>query len=277
MTVEARDAPRTFLLYLLAAFGWSWLFWMPEALAAQGVLTVPEGVGRFLRSPFNPAAFGPLVAALAVTTLLGGRSGCARFLHATVFHRFPKRWLVVGAALPLALYPAGILLARWLWPGSVELERVTDPMTAAIGFIVILLTAGPLQEELGWRGLAQSTLRVRWGACAAGALVGVVWWLWHIPLVFIERKFLVNTPPEFLALGLVITSTSVLMGWLVDRAGGNVLPALLYHTSMNWALWIVVSSLQFTWPALLVMAGPIGVGIALVCSVPGLRSAGDRS
>lgn len=43
-----------------------WLFWIPNALAAQGV-ALPEGLARFLASPFNPAAFGPTVAALLLT------------------------------------------------------------------------------------------------------------------------------------------------------------------------------------------------------------------
>ncbi|MEM2111850.1 MAG: hypothetical protein QXX08_08245 [Candidatus Bathyarchaeia archaeon] len=54
---------RNLLLYFLIAFVFSWLFWLPQAFVSTGLLAVPSIFAVFLFSPFNPAAFGPLVSA----------------------------------------------------------------------------------------------------------------------------------------------------------------------------------------------------------------------
>lgn len=48
------------------AFFFSWLFWIPTAFVVRGANFL-SGLKEFLESPLNPAAFGPLVAALLVT------------------------------------------------------------------------------------------------------------------------------------------------------------------------------------------------------------------
>jgi uncharacterized protein len=52
-------------LFFLISFGFSWLFWVPQALIANGFY-FPEWVISFLNSPLNIAAFGPFVGALVM-------------------------------------------------------------------------------------------------------------------------------------------------------------------------------------------------------------------
>ena len=47
-------------LFFIIAFGFSWLFWMPLALAEQGILSLPDGLYQFLSGSNNPAAGGRL-------------------------------------------------------------------------------------------------------------------------------------------------------------------------------------------------------------------------
>lgn len=86
-------------------------------------------------------------------------------------------------------------------------------------------------------------------------MVGVAWWLWHLPLVCLTGRFLVDELPEYCALGGLVVATSTFMGWMMERVAGRLLPALLYHTAMNWGTWIVVPSLQFTVLPIVVMCG----------------------
>jgi hypothetical protein len=71
MIPESRINKRLWLFFLLV-YGFSWLFWTPQALAANGI-AIPAGVSAFLSGPFNPAAFGSLVAALVLTFRDEGR------------------------------------------------------------------------------------------------------------------------------------------------------------------------------------------------------------
>ena len=47
--------------------------------------------------------------------------------------------------------------------------------------LLTLLTAGPIQEELGWRGFALPRLQARLGPAAGTAAFGAVWAAWHLP------------------------------------------------------------------------------------------------
>ena len=57
-------------LFFVIAFGFSWLFWVPLALAEQGIISLPEGLYQFLSGSSNPAAYGPFVAALFIDSYL---------------------------------------------------------------------------------------------------------------------------------------------------------------------------------------------------------------
>ena len=56
------------LVFIFIAFGFSWLFWVPDALIAQNIWNAPSGVRKLLAGPFNLGPWGPLFAALSVTT-----------------------------------------------------------------------------------------------------------------------------------------------------------------------------------------------------------------
>ena len=43
-------------------------------------------------------------------------------------------------------------------------------------------------EEIGWRGFALPRLQKRHNALIATLIVGILWALWHLPLVFFGRQ-----------------------------------------------------------------------------------------
>ena len=62
----------------LLRFGWTWLFWVPLALAEQGIIKLPANLPPFLAGG-NLAAWGPLLASLLLTYLNRGREGLKDF------------------------------------------------------------------------------------------------------------------------------------------------------------------------------------------------------
>jgi uncharacterized protein len=51
------------LVFILIAFGFSWLFWIPDALIAQNIWSAPDVIKNFLAGPFNLGPWGPLAPA----------------------------------------------------------------------------------------------------------------------------------------------------------------------------------------------------------------------
>jgi membrane protease YdiL (CAAX protease family) len=94
--------------------------------------------------------------------------------------------------------------------------------------IVVFVTIG---EEFGWRGWLLTSLRPL-GTWPALLIVGVVWGLWHAPLILLGYNF---GRPDITGLGLMVAGcimVGILFGWLRLRTG-SVWPAVFAHAGLN--------------------------------------------
>ncbi len=119
-------------------------------------------------------------------------------------------------------------------PGSPLGELLGELGVGGVALVFPLLILGqlpssPLLEEFGWRGFALPLLQGRWNALAASVVLGLVWGVWHLPLMVAYGDPLV----PYL---LLIVPQTVLMTWVVNSARGSMLLAMLFHASLNTAL-----------------------------------------
>lgn len=249
--------------FFAVAFAFSWAFWIPNALAAQGMAFPPVLTG-FLSGPLNPAAFGPLFAAFLLTFLQQGGKGVLELLKRGVDFRFKKIWLAAILLVPLILFGGAVWTAVLAGFRAEDFSVLSNPPYALVGFFVILLTAGPLQEEFGWRGYALPRLQSRFGALIASLIVGFFWWLWHLPAVFIPGRFMTNDLVVFLALLVVITLSSILFTWIYNNTNGSVLAAMLTHAAMNWSFWLAMPDMKMDLPTSGFLIGFLTVGVAVI-------------
>jgi membrane protease YdiL (CAAX protease family) len=105
-----------------------------------------------------------------------------------------------------------------------------------------------LGEEIGWRGFLHSRIiELKWPH--PYLLTGIVWAVWHWPLILFSNYATSDLPILSVALFTVmVTSLSVFMGWMRTKSG-SVFTAALIHGSHN--LWI-----QAIYPAFL-KKGPL--------------------
>jgi membrane protease YdiL (CAAX protease family) len=252
-TTVTQHSWRQVWLFVALAYGSSWLVALlmflllrttAIGLAAQGLAVV------FM--------FGPALAAWVVTRRFEGRGRTRELLEI----RFrPNRWWAVAWLLPLAisLVTLAVSLALpWLSfdPGmSALLERFraqlppeqfeqiraqVDLLPVHPFFLTIAqgLLAGPtlnalaaFGEELGWRGFLFRKLAPL-GFWRSSLLIGVLWGLWHAPLILQGHNY-----PQHPVLGVLWMTAfcvllSPLMQWVRARAG-SVLAAAVMHGSVN--------------------------------------------
>ena len=265
MTKKIDDYKRVWLFFLVA-YAFSWVFWIPNALAAHGV-SFPAAFSNFLASPFNPAAFGPLFSAFLLTFVQQGGKGLVQLLKRGFDLRFKKIWLIAILLLPPVVFSGAIFASILTGAKPLDLSVISNPPYAFIAFFVILFTAGPLQEEFGWRGYALPHLQSRFNAFVSSVILGFFWWLWHLPAVFIPGKFMTDNLLTFLALLGVITLTSILFTWIYNNTNGSILAAMLLHTSMNWSIWLAMPSMKMDLPTTGFMIGFLAVTILVVTKV----------
>ncbi len=224
---------RNLLLFFLIAFGFTWLFWILEALAMRGLLGSSILVD-FLLSDRNPAAWGPFVSAFLLTWWNERGRGVLRLLKRGVDYGFPRVWWV-PTILIFPLICGGALLLAILGGSRVpDLMWVSDPLLIVTFFFSVLLFQGPLQEEFGWRGYALGRLQTRFNALNSSIILGLVWGAWHLPYFWIGEEAIYAY--TFLPLVFSAILMSILLTWLYNNTGGSILAALVFHTMFNYSM-----------------------------------------
>jgi uncharacterized protein len=149
-------------------------------------------------------------------------------------------WLVILLFYPAATLTAGAIAALFGVSSPLDLggaaARVADPL-GLLAMIAFILVIGPLPEEVGWRGYLQDRLQARWSALAASLMIGLVWWVWHLPLFALPGYFdaFGTTAPTQLGFLANIMPAAILYAWVYLNTNRSVLAAILFHFMENFS------------------------------------------
>ena len=237
------------LAFYLVTFAVSWLIWIP----ATPFLQDPAHISTGLVLLAYASIYTPTLAAIFLTGLESGTAGIRTLFRRFLIWRVGLQWylfaLFGSTAIGLgamALYDAG--------------GGVLPPFSPNFLAVVFLLVAGPLSEEMGWRGYAFPRLQARYGAMPASILVGTLWAVWHLP-GFIWPSVLYNVPIPFTWFLLLVIAWSILFTWLYNNTNGSLLLAFLFHLGIDATMAILPLSgrdlallyLVVTWGVVLVV------------------------
>ncbi len=198
----------------------------PKLLAGEAI----QATDAFLLFPV--IVIGVYLVGIALTSITGGR----RDLR-DLFSRM-SRWRVDARWYAALLIPPGLILAVLL-----SLRSLVSPVFAPNLFllgIVFGLFPG-FFEEVGWTGFAFPRMRAKRSALGAGLLLGVLWGLWHAPVVdYLEAAAPhgVYWLPFFLAFIAILMAIRVLIVWVYANTN-SVLLAQLTHASSTGFLVIL--------------------------------------
>jgi membrane protease YdiL (CAAX protease family) len=221
-------------VFLLIAYGFSWLFWVPEALIAQNVWVAPESVKNILS--LNLGAWGPLISAVVTTFIYPKGAGVKELLKRGLMVRLGKWWWVVLFTFPV-LIGGSLALSILFGSPATEFAALAQPIQLPFALVYIFFLGGPLQEEFGWRGYAFEYLRNKYSALSAAILAGLMWGLWHLPLFFVPRAEAYYNRPLW---GLLLTTVlaGIILAWFYANTKGSIFAAMLGHTMFNWSNWV---------------------------------------
>ena len=228
---------------LLASFGLAYLIdyaVLLRLLRGASPLAIIAGVARML---------APALGALAGLAAEGLHGEWRRFI--------PLRFPGPGALLASGVLASSPLLLAALLAWLLGLPRgPCGPLSSAGGLwpllAVLLYLAGlaagvtvnmvvALGEEAAWRGMLHTALRPRLGARGAGLLIGLVWGLWHAPLVWEGYNYALPQGPvcpgapargpwAVLAFTLLAAALGLLLAGLRERYESVVAPAAGHGT-----------------------------------------------
>jgi len=214
--------------FFVFAYALTWLAWLPAVLGYGGDLNQILSL---------IAQFGPAVAALVVTWYSG--ASVRSWARSIVRWRVAPWWYVVAVGLPILL--VGVEGAIFgLLGHPIDPSLVSGSLAAYLPTLAFLTLIAGLGEEPGWRGFALPRLQTRYTPVVATLLLGLLWALWHLPLVLVDPRFphgFTSLVPLML-LALLTLLGIVLMAFFytwVYNGTRSVLLCMLLHGSFNTA------------------------------------------
>lgn len=222
--------------FFVLSYAIAWTIWI-----AIGIMLpdLEPGRGTFITVP---GAWAPTIAALVVTSRTEGRVGLRELLAQVCRWRMGLKWyglailgptalglLAVGIHTVLGGAPpslAGVAAGFGMPPEEAPQALVAFPMV-----FLLLCLGGPLAEESGWRGFAQARMQERMGAGPAGLAIGLIWALWHLPLIVFVPSGTGQIPPWFYL--PCVAALGVVFAWGYNRTGQSVLFTILLHAGFN--------------------------------------------
>lgn len=118
----------------------------------------------------------------------------------------------------------------------------TISLIAASSILPVLimdLTSGAMGEELGWRGYLQNLLQKKNTPFKAGIIVGIIWGLWHLPLMILSGYTDYELIYFCIAFMVAITSFSVVITYFYNKSK-NILIAMWMHFLFNFLLKVII-------------------------------------
>lgn len=233
-TIRNAIRTRPVLSFFVLTYVYSWLLWAPmlsipmEVTPGESDMLIWAGVGLMYLG-----GFGPLVAAAIVVKL--GEGDLRTWAGQITTWRVDVRWWLVALGLPIVavIVVSGLYIG---FGGPYDFGALVTPLLFYAPLLLFAVVfSGGLNEEPGWRGLAQPLLQERYSALTASLVIGVVWAVWHLPLFFAPVAPHSDFPllNQLLYFPTVVV-WSVLLGWVYNNSAG-VLLAMFFHAGLNSA------------------------------------------
>ena len=281
------------LVYLLITFGFAWAGWQ---ILLPPMLPPPGATGWVQARQFMfVGGFTPMIAAFVVRKWVT-REGFAdaglglhlrRWPYYIIAYLFP--WAVLLAiALQASLFglahPDFSLLdtARTVLPGIARRAGTSTGIVAYLAFVALVQSPLAFGEEFGWRGYLQMRLFPSRPVAAAVA-TGLIWALWHLPIILHGGELPGNRLVSFLMFCVFTVLVAIILSWLRLRSG-SVWVTCVAHSTVDAVLGILSilvffnsGNPNYVWGAGVLSWIPLGLFCAWIIWSGQLNSPAKRS
>ncbi len=284
------------LLFLLFSFALAWVLFLIIPLASlqeQG----PFATVIILTAAMFAPAIGSILTRLATkegfrSMYLRPRFKGNRKVYLLTFFG-PTLLILLSAAFYFAIFPQRFDSSLSVLTGSLQQSPAAPALSGPILLLLTLvqmIIIGPvinliptMGEELGWRGYLLPKLRELFSDRAALLLSGIIWGIWHAPIIAVGHNYGTAYPgyPWLGILTMIVfcVSVGIIEGYVTIRVG-SAIPAGMIHSAINAGaalpmMMIIGDYNPIIGPSIVGLLG--GLPLLLVAALLFFKSSGRRS
>lgn len=218
------------VLFFICAYFFTWIFWIPA-------IFVPETAGSVL---MLVGLIAPAVVSTAFV-LVSGNAELKKDLKDKIIGFYKVKWVnVFWAVVVFALIVFFSILLSPLFGQSLKQFSFTEDFSftgVGLGTAFVTITVASIIEEVGWKGYCEDSIGQYMNWFWESLLFGVLWSLWHLPLIFIEGTYqaglmvnplyVINFFVSGIPLGYIIT-------WVYLVSDRSILACMIFHLFVNF-------------------------------------------
>ncbi|HEX6831140.1 MAG TPA: CPBP family intramembrane glutamic endopeptidase [Methyloceanibacter sp.] len=238
------------MLMILDSLSWFWaLMWTPAAASVVARLILREGFADVSFRIGGRRGWKAVMLALSFPIIFGLISYGIAWVTGLV-HFSPQ-------PIPMA--------AQFVGDNSSPVLVFLVNLAVAATVVTILSVRTAAGEEIGWRGYMLTRL-IDAGVPKPVLASGIIWGVWHVPLI-LGGVYLAGPPPALSALLWMVTATSFSFVFARLRLEtGSVWPAIALHASWNSVIQVAFDPAS-TGAGAAVWVGESGILVALTMIV----------
>ena len=218
------------VLFFALAYLFTWIFWIPAIYLPESISPVLMLVG--------------LMAPAIVSTvfiMLSGSDMLKKDFKNKIIGFYKVKWLnVVWAVIVFAIVIVCSILLSLLFGQSIDQFSFTESFSftgVGIAGAFITITIASIIEEVGWKGYCEDSIGNYMNWFWESMIFGVLWSLWHFPLLFIQGTYqaglmvnplyVINFFVSGIPMGFVIT-------WVYLESDRSILACMIFHFFVNF-------------------------------------------
>ena len=218
------------VLFFALAYLFTWIFWIPAVF-------VPEdtGAGLMVIGLLAPAVVSTLF------VVFSGSDALKKDLKNKIIGFYKVRWrnVILAVALFAGMIAVTILLSL-AFGQSLDQFSFTEDFSftgVGIGSALMTIVVASIIEEVGWKGYCEDSIGNYMNWFWESMIFGVLWSLWHLPLIFIKGTYqaglmvnplyVVNFFVSGIPMGFIIT-------WVYLASDRSILACMIFHLFVNF-------------------------------------------
>ena len=216
--------------FFALAYLFTWIFWIPA-------IYLPESISPLLM------LVGLMAPAIVSTVFIMASESDAlkQDFKNKIFGFYKVKWLnVFWAVIVFAIVIVCSILLSVPFGQSINQFSFTENFSftgVGIAGAFITITIASIIEEVGWKGYCEDSIGNYMNWFWESMIFGVLWSLWHFPLIFIQGTYqaglmvnplyVVNFFVSGIPMGFVIT-------WVYLESDRSILACMIFHFFVNF-------------------------------------------